>query len=171
MGADIVAASTGWRDASRFLSVAALIIGCLGIRPASAAECAPHCDRRTQPSQYTDPRCESRRSGPRLDRVETRCDLREPQRKANQQTPSPSPLSPPVGQVPVIGAGDPSRQQLRSVDRDVGFDDAFTTQGNAPPAGGPAGGNANPGAGANPGGPAANSNAAEARRTPPGRAR
>jgi hypothetical protein len=94
--------------------------------------------------------------------------LREPRRKADQHAPVTSPPIPPVGQAPVTSASDPSRQQPRSVDRDVGFDDAFTTQGNAAPGGGAAGANANAGAGANPGGAAANANA-EAHRAPASR--
>jgi hypothetical protein len=173
MGSGIVVASA-WRHGVPALAAAVLITLCFGPRSIRAAECDPHCDRRVHRSEYGDPRCESRRIGERLDRVETRCDLREPRRKANQQTPSTAPPSrpaavPPSGQVPVIGAGGHGRQQPRSVDRDVGFDDAFTTQGNGPAGGGASGANANAGAGANPGGAAAA--AAEARRTPPGRAR
>jgi len=147
------------------LAAAVLIAPCFGPRSVPAAECGTHCERRIHPSQYSDPRCESRRNGPHLDRIETRCDLREPRRKANQPTPSALPLPsaavPPVGRAPAIGASEPGRQQFRNVDRDVGFDDAFTTPGSAPT--GVSGANANTGGAAAP--------AAESRRTPPGRAR
>jgi len=173
MNSGLVLASA-WQRGVLGFATAVLITLCFGPRTLPAAECDPHCDRRVHPSQYSDPRCESRRSGSHFDRVETRCDLREPRRKANQQPPSakgPLPLAPPVARTPVIGASDPGRQLSRGVDRDVGFDDAFTTQGSAPPGGGPAGANANLGAGANPGAAGAANSNAEARRTPPGRAR
>jgi hypothetical protein len=81
-----------------------------------------------------------------------------------------APITPrrPVGQAPVTGANDPNRQS-RSVDRDIGFDDAFATQGNAVQGGGATGANANAGAGPNPGGAAAASANVEARRAPASR--
>ena len=168
MGSGAVVASAWSLNVPRFLAAALLTVVCLGTSSVSAAEGDRNADSRVHPSQYTDPRCESRRIGPNLERVETRCDLREPRRKAVQHAPVTSPPIPPVGQAPVTSASDPSRQQPRSVDRDVGFDDAFTTQGNAAPGGGAAGANANAGAGANPGGAAANANA-EAHRAPASR--
>jgi hypothetical protein len=169
MGSGAVVASAWSLNVPRFLAAALLTVVCLGTSCVSAAEGDRNADRGVHPSQYSDPRCESRRIGPNLERVETRCDLREPRRKADQHAPVTSPPIRPVGQAPVTSASDPSRQQPRSVDRDVGFDDAFTTQGTAPAGGGASGANANAGAGANPGGAAAA--AAEAQRTPPGRAR
>jgi hypothetical protein len=158
MDAGVVVASAWRRNVLRFLVAALLAAVSLGMRTVSAAECDPrdpHCDRRVHPSQYSDPRCESRRTGPNLQRDELRCDLREPKRKVVHPAPSVSPHSPPPpppGQVPVTGASDPTRQQSRTVDRDVGFDDAFPTQ-------------ANPGAAAGVG------VHDPARRTPPGRSR
>ena len=157
MDAGVLEPSAWRRNVPCFLAAALLAAVCLGTRTALAAECDPHCNRRVHPSQYSDPRCELRRVGPHLERVETRCDLREPRRKADQHAPSvtqhpPSPTPPSLGQVPVISTGDPGRQQSRSVDRDVGFDDAFTTQANPVPGAGVRGINAD-----------------AARRAPPGR--
>jgi len=86
MNSGLVLASA-WQRGVLGFATAVLITLCFGPRTLPAAECDPHCDRRVHPSQYSDPRCESRRSGSHFDRVETRCDLREPRRKANQQAP------------------------------------------------------------------------------------
>jgi hypothetical protein len=169
MGSGAVVASAGSLNVPRFLAAGLLTGVCLGASSVSAAEGDRNADRRVHPSQYSDPRYESRRIGPNLERVESRCDLREPRRKADQHAPVTSPPIPPAGQAPVIGASNPNWQRPRSVDRDIGFDDAFTTQGNAASSGGgAAGANANVGAGANPGGAAANANA-EAHRAPASR--
>jgi hypothetical protein len=150
---DIGASSRLRRKVPCFVSVALLATVSLGIRTGSAAESDPHLNRRAHPSQYSDPRCESMRGGPDLERIETRCDLREPQRKATAPSVTPSP--------PPRLLGGASDRQPRNADRDVGFDDAFSPQSN-PGLGGTANAGANsavnPGASADP-----------FRRAPPGR--
>jgi hypothetical protein len=138
MESDALEASTWRRNLLCFLASALLTVIGLGPRTVSAAECGPHCDVRAHPSQYSDPRCESRRSGPRLERDELRCDLREPRRRAapSATTTPPLPPVPPIGPAPVTGATDPGRQQSRGVERDVGFDDAAPTQSNPTPGAG-----------------------------------
>ena len=135
MDSSVLEASPWRRNVPCFLAAALLAVICPGPRSVSAAECDPHCERRDHPSQYSDPRCESRRTLPSFERDELRCDLREPRRKVVHPAPSvkpPTPLGPvlPIAPAPVTGASDPTRQQPRSVDRDVGFDDALTTQTN-----------------------------------------
>jgi hypothetical protein len=145
----------GWRNAPRFLAVALLAISCFATRNVSAAD----DDRPTHPSQYGDPRCESRRSGPRLERDELRCDSRVQPRRTNQHAPPSTPPSsslhaPSAGQLPSIGPAN-THEPSRPVERDVGFDDALVTQGNAQQqavGANPGAAGANPGiAGANPG--------------------
>jgi hypothetical protein len=171
MVARTLVTSPRWRNASCLLAAALFVTVSFGMRTVSAEECGPHCDPRTHPSQYSDPRCESRRSGPRLERDELRCDTRVQPRRVDHHAP---PATPPsqassTGQMPAIGSVD--SQQSRPAERDVGFDDAFVTQGNAQQAGG-----ANPGSapGANPGGaaganPGLGGAAADAHRAPPSR--
>ena len=109
-----------------------------GLWTVSAEECGPHCDPRTHPSQYSDPRCESMRSGPRLERDELRCDPRVQRRGGNHAPPiPPSQASSSTEQTPPIRSVD--GQQSRPAERDVGFDDAFVTRGNAQQAGGEVG--------------------------------
>jgi hypothetical protein len=89
-------------------------------------------DPRSHPSQHGDPRCESRRSGPRLERDELRCDNRVQPRRVDNHAPPTTPssqASSSMGQMPATGSVD--GQQSRPAERDVGFDDTFTTQGNA----------------------------------------
>jgi hypothetical protein len=143
----------GW-PAPRVLTSALFVLAGVGMQTVSAEE------PRTHPSQYSDPRCESRRTGPHLDRDELRCDPRAQPRRAGHPPPPTKPTPPPtnapaVGQAPAVS---PGNQPSRVIERDVGFDDAFTTQGNAAQAAGAAG--ANPGAAGaggsvNPGGAAA----------------
>jgi hypothetical protein len=157
-----LAASTRWRTTSRVLATVLLMLNGFGMRGVSAEECGPHCDPRIHPSQYSDPRCESRRTGSRLDRDELRCDTRgQPRRADHPLPPTKPPLGPfngpSAGQMPAVSPAD-AGPPPRAVERDVGFDDAFITQGNAAQAAGAAGGNpgaAGAGAGANPGGAAA----------------
>ena len=165
MNSAVSEASAWRRNVPGFLAATLLVVVCPEMRTISAAECDPHCDRSVHPSQYGDPRCESRRIGPHPERDELRCGPREPRRKVVHPAPSakPPPPSlpvPSVGQASGSGASDPGQQQSRGVDRDVGFDDAFTTQANPGAGGGVRGANAN-----------ANANADPVRRTPPGRSR
>ena len=164
MGSGVVVASAWSLNVPRFLAAALFTVVCLGTSGVSAAEGDRNADRRVHPSQYSDPRCESRRIGPNLERVETRCDLRESRRKAVQPAPSaktqlPSHPPPSAGQAPVTSATDPGQQQSRGVDRDVGFDDPFGTTAS------------NPGQGVGAHGANTNANADPARRTPPGHSR
>ena len=143
----------GWRPAPRVLMSALFVLAGVGTQTDSAEEPRPH------PSQYSDPRCESRRTGPHLERDELRCDPRAQPRRASRPPPPTKPSPPPanapaVGQAPTVS---PGNEPSRVIERDVGFDDAFATQGNAAQAAGAAG--ASPGAagagGANPGSAAA----------------
>ncbi len=134
--------SAGWRNAPRFLAAALLAVGCFATRSVSAAE----DDRLSHPSQYGDPRCESRRSGPRLHRDELRCDNRVQPRRINHTAPPSTPSSlpfhiPSAGQFPSIGPGN-THQQSRAVEREVGFDDALGAPGNGPNPGAAPGGTA-----------------------------
>jgi hypothetical protein len=153
MDAHTLVTSAGWRNALCLLAAALLAVVCFATRNVSAAE----DDRSTHPSQYGDPRCESRRSGPRLKRDELRCDNRAQPRRINHTAPpnTPSPLPfhiPSAGQFPAIGPAN-SHQQSHAVGRDVGFEDALA----------PAGNGANPGAAA-PGGTAFDPRRAPSRR-------
>src|SRR4029077_3447570 len=131
MDSGVLEASAWRRNVPCFLAAALLALVYLGPRSVSAAECDANCDFRAHPSQYGDPRCESRRSTPLSERDEVRCDPRKRQHVAHHPPPAPPPTAsppvPPSGQAPVSGATDPPRQLPRSVDRDVGFDDALTT--------------------------------------------
>ncbi len=155
MDACALLASTRWRTAPAVLAAVLFALNGPGMRSASAEECGPHCDPRVHPSQYSDPRCESRRTGSRLDRDELRCDTRQPRRADHPPSTKPPPATanaPATGQMPAVSPAD-AGPPPRAVERDVGFDDAFVTQGNAAQSAGATG--ANPGAGANPGSPAA----------------
>lgn len=152
MDTGIVKASAWRREVPGILAAALLAIICLATpRTVSAAECDPHCDRNDHPSQYTDPRCELRRTAPNSERDELRCDFRARRRhtghpavsSATPQTP-PHPAARPAGQAAVASGSDAGRQQPRGVERDVGFDDAFAPQTNSAPAVGMHGANADP---------------------------
>jgi hypothetical protein len=133
MDACTVVSSAGWRKATRPLAAGLFVVICIAAQNVLAADGG----RRTHPSQYGDPRCESRRSGPRLERDELRCDNRaQPRRVDHSDSPS-SPLSP-LLEGPSAGhtpANSNSHQQSRPVERDVGFDDALATPGNPGAAG------------------------------------
>jgi hypothetical protein len=160
----------GSRPAPRVLMSALFVLAGVGMQTVSAEE------PRTHPSQYSDPRCESRRTGPHLDRDELRCDPRAQPRHAGQPPPPTKPPPPPantpaVGQAPAVT---PGNQPSRVIERDVGFDDAFTTQGNAAQAAGAAAaspGAAGAGGSVNPGGAAAAAGAPPGLGGPSGAAR
>jgi hypothetical protein len=139
--ARVVVASTWWRNALCFLVAVLLAVICLGPRNVLAAGCNPRCSPPVHPSQYSDPRCESRRIGERLERDDLRCDPRGRQRLAAPSATPPTPLSSPpmlglVASMSATGTNDPGRQQPRGVERDVGFDDAFVRHTNESHVGG-----------------------------------
>jgi hypothetical protein len=133
MDVRVLVVSAARRNAIRVLTAALFVLAGFAVRIVSAEEL------RTHPSQYSDPRCESRRVGPHLDRDELRCDPRFQPRRANSPTtPTQSSFPPPRAPSPVQ-MSPPSR----GIERDVGFDDAFVTLGNTQQTVGAAG--ANPG--------------------------
>ncbi len=134
----VLIVSTGWCEATRVLTAALFVLAGFAVPIVSAEEL------RTHPSQYSDPRCESRRIGPHLYRDELRCDPRvQPRRANNPPPPSQSPSQPP--RAPSSGQLSPPS---RGVERDVGFDDAFVTLGNTQQSVGAAGANPSGAAGA-----------------------
>jgi hypothetical protein len=144
MDVDVVV-SAWLGNISTCIAAALFAVVCVEPRTASAAECGANCDLDVRTSQYGDPRCRPREVVPKTSSVPfpafegegPRCDLRRPRLvrhhapSVKPQTPSPAPLA---KQVPSTGANQPSTgtsdavQQPRTVDRDVGFSDAFGTR-------------------------------------------
>jgi hypothetical protein len=157
------------RNMPRFFAAALLVVVCVGTRTVSAAECL-HCDLDARPIPEGDVRCLPREIGPKpsptpfptFERDGLHCDFRR-RPKAGQHAPSvvsqtPSHAAPVVRHAPATGAGDPgtggsdpSRAQSRTVDRDVGFDDAFVRRADEIRAGAGAGAGVAAGAGVGPG--------------------
>jgi hypothetical protein len=143
MDVDVVV-SAWLRNISTCFAAALFAVVCVEPRTASAAECGANCDLDVRTSQYGDPRCRPREVVPKTSSVPfpafegegPRCDFRRRRlvrQHAPSVTPTPSP-APLAKHVPITGANQPSTgasdavQQPRTVDRDVGFSDAFGTR-------------------------------------------
>ena len=146
MDVDAVAGLALQRHVLRYFAAALSAVICVEACPVSAAECGTNCNLNVQPRLHGDAGCVARPVVPKdtsapfpaFESNGPHCDFQLRRRQAHRHAPSVvngANQSGAGGNQPGTGAGDPGtaatdpgRQVPRSVDRDVGFADAFGTR-------------------------------------------